>query len=123
MAVTSRPVASRARIAASRPAPGRPRRALPPPPSPLWEDARASLVSPAFPAWSRPLGLCHRLLPSGHRLALAAPRTRVRARALATDRQVAPVSKTAVAADLLETLDVQRDLASQIAFHRVTAID
>src|SRR5437667_5380882 len=75
------------------------------------------------PASALPLGLCHRLLPPGHCLARAAARARVRARALAADRQVPPVAKTAVAADLLKPLDVQRDLSAKITLDREAAID
>src|SRR5919201_3087118 len=92
-----------------RPGPRRPPASRPSPPCPRpWVASLASSLAP--------LGLRHRLLPPGYRLALAAARARVRARALTANRQVAPVTKTAVAADLLKALDVERDLAAQITF-------
>src|SRR5207247_6231407 len=70
-----------------------------------------------------PLGLRHRLLSSGYRLARSAARARVGARALSANRQIAPVTETAVAPDLLEALDVERDLAAKVTLHREAAID
>src|SRR5436190_7065188 len=85
---------------------------------------RPSRVAPAFPAFAlAPLGLRHRLLSSGYRLARAAARARVGARALPADGQIAPVTETAVAPDLLEALDVERDLAAKVTLHREAAID
>ena len=42
---------------------------------------------------------------------------------LSTDRQTSPVTDTAIAADLLETLDVHRSLSSEITFYHVLGFD
>src|SRR5256885_9119680 len=70
-----------------------------------------------------PLGLRHRLLLPRDRLARTLPRARVRARALATDGQTSAVTEAAVAADLLETLDVQRGFAAEVTFDGEAAVD
>src|SRR5439155_10555712 len=44
-------------------------------------------------------------------------------RSLTPDRQVAPMAEAPVRADLLEALDVQRDLATEIALDLVAPID
>src|SRR5256712_392962 len=64
---------------------------------------------------------CHllllgRLLPHADRLAWATARARVGAGALATDGQAAPVAQPTVGPDLHEALDIERDLAAQLAF-------
>src|SRR6266851_2807400 len=56
-------------------------------------------------------------------LAGPAARARVRARALAAHRERLAVAQPAVRADLLEALDVQRDLAAEIALDGELAID
>src|SRR5689334_15401917 len=63
------------------------------------------------------------LLASGHRLADAAPRARVRARALAANRQVAAMPNAAIAVDLDQPLDIHIDFAAKIALNLVVAVD
>src|SRR4029079_10981475 len=63
------------------------------------------------------------LPPHADRLLRSAPLTGVRLGSLAAHRQVAPVAHPAVRADLDQPLDVERDLAPQIAFHLVAAVD
>src|SRR5437867_11381908 len=98
------------------------------PPAPRPASSRpAEPRAPSLPSRvsssPEPLGLRHRLFPAGHGLAHATARPRVRARALASGRQALAVTETAIAADLLEPFDVQRDLAAEVALHRIAAID
>src|SRR5436190_16112384 len=64
-----------------------------------------------------------RLLPAADRLLRALARARVRLRALAARRQVAPVPQAAVRADLLQALDRLRALAAQVALDLVVLVD
>src|SRR4051794_34666588 len=72
-------------------------------------------------------GLCHgwlhRLLLGHSALARAFPRARVRARALAVDRQAAAMPQPAVAADFHQPLDVERDLLPEVAFDPSLLLD
>src|SRR5918911_950024 len=64
------------------------------------------------------------LLLAGHLHPLRAlARARVRLRALAVDRQAAPVAQAAVAADLHQALDVLRALAAEVALDRQLGVD
>src|SRR5712692_3798345 len=112
-----RPSARRASHAACavRPSPPRWRALHPSPPAP-WSPR-------PLPSCPSPLGLRHRLLPPGHRLARLLPRSCVGACPLSAHRQALAVPQSAVAPDLLEALDVQRDLAAQIALDREAAVD
>src|SRR5690349_5647427 len=63
------------------------------------------------------------LAPSADRALRAAPLARVGLGPLAAHRQVPPMAEAAVRADLLESLDVQRDLAAQVALDLEAPID
>src|SRR5947209_4539399 len=91
IAVTSRPAACRERMAASRPAPG-----------PL---TKISICL-------RPCSMARH----ADRLARTTARAGVGAGALAAHRQAAPVAQPAVGPDLHQPLDVECDLAAQLAF-------
>src|SRR5712692_4356101 len=69
------------------------------------------------------LGLRDRLLLAGHGLARTLARARVGARALTAHGETPSVPQAAVAADLLEPLDVQCHFATQIALDGEAAID
>src|SRR4051794_1143802 len=69
----------------------------------------------------RSLGLL--LPPHADRLLRSAPLTGVRLGSLAADRQVATMAHPSVRADLDEPLDVQRDLAAEVALHLVAPVD
>ena len=78
----------------------------------------------------RPLALghacrCPRLLlaPHADRLLRSAPLASVGLGPLAADRQVAAMAQAAVRADLDEPLDVQRDLAPEVALDLVAPVD
>src|SRR5437762_9189813 len=126
----ARPSPRRQRPQRERPQPSRLRHpsARPSRPAPqAVPSERPCRPSRACPLRSRygpsPLGLRHRLLLPRDRLARTLPRARVRARALATDGQTSAVTEAAVAADLLETLDVQRGLAAEVTFDGEAAVD
>src|SRR5712691_3285372 len=64
-----------------------------------------------------------RLLAAADGLLRALARARIRLRALAVDRQTTAVTDAAVRADLAETLDCLRALASQVAFDLEVCVD
>src|SRR5438874_1501747 len=73
------------------------------------------------PAGADDFLLCHllllgRLLPYADGLARTPPRARVGPGALAADGKAAPVAQPTVGPDLHQALDVERDLAAQLAF-------
>src|SRR5437588_601297 len=59
----------------------------------------------------------------GDRLARTLAATGVAARALAAHRQAAAVAETAIALDLLQTVDVLQDLAAQGALDGIVLLD
>src|SRR5215212_9681759 len=63
------------------------------------------------------------LAATGHRPPGPLPHACVGPGALPVDRQIPPVPDPTVAADLHQPLDVEVDLAPQIAFHRVLTVD
>src|SRR6187549_2155607 len=63
------------------------------------------------------------LATDADRLLRAAALPRVRLRSLSADRKVSPVAKAPVRADLHQPLDVQADLATEVALDLVLAID
>ena len=83
------------------------------------------------PLLDGPLAFSHALsvprhfvfLPRADRPLRSAPLAGVGLGPLAADRQVAPMAQAAVRADLDEALDVQRDLAAQVALDLVAAVD
>src|SRR5207248_3198505 len=79
-----------------------------------------------LPAARRALLLRHGLLPflpaDTYRPLRPLARARVRARALPTDGQTAPVPQTAIGTDLLQAPDIQRDLAPEVALHAIFAL-
>src|SRR5262245_51642392 len=76
-----------------------------------------SAMSLRYPA------LLRGLAPSADRALRAAPLARVRLGSLAADREVPAMAEAPVRADLLESLDVQRDLAAQVALDLEAPID
>src|SRR5262245_45832140 len=68
-------------------------------------------------------GLSGGLLLAGNRPSLALARARVGVRALAAHGQAAAVPQAAVAAQIHQALDVHGDIAPQVAFHDVVAVD
>src|SRR6476661_6741070 len=68
-----------------------------------------------------PAGLL--LPPHADRLLRSAPLTGVGLGSLATRRQVAPMAHPAIRADLDESLDVERNLAAEVALHLVAPVD
>src|ERR1700704_22223 len=67
---------------------------------------------------------CRLLLPPhADRLLRSAPLAGVGLGSLATRRQVAPMAHPAIRADLDESLDVERDLAAEVAFDLVAPVD
>src|SRR5262249_21431651 len=83
----------------------------------------ASFFSSATFSSSYPLAGRLPLLLARHRLPGALPRPRVRPRPLAAHRQAPAVPAPAVAADLLQALDVLRDHAAQRALDDVALVD
>src|SRR5258708_14124020 len=75
------------------------------------------------PLRSSRLGLRGGFLLAGDGLARSAARARVRARALATDGERLTVTQPAVPPDLLEALDLQLDLATEVALDGALAAD
>src|SRR4051794_37903700 len=64
-----------------------------------------------------------RLLLAGDRLGGTLAGARIGVGALTADRQAATMTQAAVTAEILQPLDVELNLAPQIAFHHVVAID
>src|SRR5215470_3986929 len=63
------------------------------------------------------------LLLAGDRLRRSLAGARIGVGALAADRQVAAMAQAAVAAEILQPLDVELDLAPQVALDDVVAVD
>src|SRR5262249_14566647 len=63
------------------------------------------------------------LLLAGDRLRRSLAGARIGVGALAADRQVAAMAQAAIAAEILQPLDVERDLAPQVALDDVVAVD
>src|SRR6516165_11054790 len=63
------------------------------------------------------------LLLAGDRLGRTLARARVGVGALTAHRQPAPMAQAAIAAEIHQALDVHADLATQIAFDHVVAVD
>src|SRR5690349_7193838 len=72
---------------------------------------------------SQCLLLRRRLAPGTNRTACTPLGACIRARTLSSYRQVAAMADAAITADLLQALDVKRDLAAQLTLHANVAID
>src|SRR5262245_26166180 len=94
--------------------------------TPVWMFFRTfflTFLALATPTGSFPQLLLRRDLLARDGLALALAGARVRVSPLSADGQPFSVSQPAIAADVHQHLDVLLDLAPQIAFHLVAALD
>src|SRR5262245_10924908 len=92
--------------------------------------ALGDVLSFSTALFDRPLSLSHAcarpsllLAPNADRLLRSAPLASVGLRPLTPDRQVAAMPHAPIGADLDEPLDVQRDLATEVALDLVASVD
>src|SRR6478735_3652411 len=96
--------------------------------TPLWTTFFSprflkTFLRPAAPDFFSSAMVLHRLLLRDGALARALPRARVGLRALASHRQAAAMPQAAVAADLHQALDVERNFLAEVPLHAAHFFD